>query len=670
MRVADTPRTGRHEAWPLVVLLGGLPLWWMLGVVSLLPLALALPMAWQLLGRRRLALPRGWAWWLLFLTWVVLGVGVLGADAPAAVPGGAEGRLLVFGDRLAWYAACTIVLLWLVNLSREALADRLVLGLGAWVFVVCVLGGLLGLVAPGLEFRSAVEWVLPHGLRSNSFVASLVHPEAAELQSVLGRAAPRPKAPFAFTNTWGSVLSISLVFLAAYLATGTRSTRQRIAGGIVLLLAIPPVLYSLNRGLWLAIAAGTAGLLVLVVLRGRAALLGAVAGGLAVLAVVAALGPLQPLTGIVGERLDHQHSNERRSQLLTTTVRSVSTGSPVVGFGSTRDVQGSFASIAGSARPGCPACGVPPLGTQGQLWLVLFSQGWPGLLFFLVFVLLALARTWRCRTTAETVCTFAVGCFLLQLAVYDSLGLPLFLVMVAIGLAERERVLAGATDPALDRDDLVRRARTTVPAIAVLALAGAGAAYAIASLRDPGYLRSVSIAPTPAPVSLAGDGLDGRPITVDTESALLRAPARLTRSATVTAVPGTEVLTLSVAAPTPARATRESEAITAAYLTSRATYLADRRDRLLATLHDELDRITDAGSADPQDRQRLAAAIVRIAATDTSPGMVVRRAEPVPADGHRAEAVTSGAALGLLAGVGLIAVAPARGRRSRKGERR
>ena len=100
-----------------------------------------------------------------------------------------------------------------------------------------------------------------------------------------------------------------------------------------------------------------------------------------------------PLGNLAEQRADNQHSNNRRGMLLTETVGSVSQGSPLVGFGSTRDVQGSFSSIAGGATPDCPACGVPPLGTQGHLWLVLFSQGWLGLAFFLLFVVLALIRS-------------------------------------------------------------------------------------------------------------------------------------------------------------------------------------------------------------------------------------------------------------------------------------
>ena len=66
-------------------------------------------MAWQLMRLRTVHLPRGFGWWLLFLVWVALGFGVLGAHAPGSVDNGGAGRYLVFGYRLWWYAACTVV---------------------------------------------------------------------------------------------------------------------------------------------------------------------------------------------------------------------------------------------------------------------------------------------------------------------------------------------------------------------------------------------------------------------------------------------------------------------------------------------------------------------------------------------------------------------------------
>ena len=56
-----------RNAWPLAALVIGLPLWWVLGLVELAPIALAVPMAVQLLRRRTIHLPGGFGWWLLFL---------------------------------------------------------------------------------------------------------------------------------------------------------------------------------------------------------------------------------------------------------------------------------------------------------------------------------------------------------------------------------------------------------------------------------------------------------------------------------------------------------------------------------------------------------------------------------------------------------------------------
>src|SRR4051812_40528111 len=101
----------------------------------------------QLSARRQWRLPPGTGWWLLFVLWVALGVTMLWVDAPGGVPGGGASRLLVFAYRLAWYAACGIVLLWVTNLDRSV-TDRRLHALLGYLFVVCVAGGLLGLAAP------------------------------------------------------------------------------------------------------------------------------------------------------------------------------------------------------------------------------------------------------------------------------------------------------------------------------------------------------------------------------------------------------------------------------------------------------------------------------------------------------------------------------------------
>ncbi len=677
----DGPAPARRQGawplhWPLTALFAGFPLWWVLGLDSLLPLLLAVPMGVQLWRRRTLRLPAGFGFWVLFLVWVLLGVVLLWADAPGAVPGGDSTRLLLFAYRVAWYAACTIVLLWVTNLRRSDLPDEHVRRLVAWMFVVATAGGLLGLLAPSFSFSSAIELLLPYNIRTNQFVASLVHPEAADVQMVLGYPETRPKAPFPYTNTWGSMLSLSLVFLLALDLRRRRFTRALLL--LVALVALVPVVYSLNRGLWASLALGLLGVVVLRVLRGHRA----TALGLVVAMVFGAVALLaSPLGDLYQGRIENGHSNDRRGQLLSVTTEAVTTGSPVLGFGSTRDVQGSFASITGAATPDCPACGVPPMGTQGQLWLVLFSQGWLGLAFFLGFVALALSRTWRCRTTNETVCLFVLGFFVLQLPIYDTLGLPLYVTMIAIGLVAREQAVGGrprgvgrwARVRALGVPNLLVLVLT--PA-AVGGLIGAGVSEATA---EPTFRSRVSILITPSPVYLDTgvevEDADGeleedppREITVDTEAALLESeralgraavvagipPAELRESVSVTAEPNSQILVLTINSSAADRADRAARAIADSYLQEREAFLIQRRDRLVEQLRDELTSLDPAVRSLARDRERVIAQINYLETSTATIGRVARLEEAEVVRRQVEVPIASGAALGLLLGVAAV----------------
>jgi hypothetical protein len=651
----------------LAALVIGFPLWWVLGLSDLAPIALAVPMAAQLLRHRTIHLPGGFGWWLLFLGWVLLGVVLLWVDAPGAVPGGGGGRLLVFGFRLTWYVACTIVLLWVANLDRIAVPDRTVHVLVAGLFVVATAGGLLGVLAPELEFRSAIEYVLPGSIRSNGFVAAIVHPETADVQEVLGSPSARPKAPFAYTNTWGSCMALTLVFLVAAV---WRSRRLRLAALVVLGVAAVPIAYSLNRGLWMAIALAAAGALLLLVLR-RTPSQAAIA--LLLAAAAAMLIWVSPLGDLAQQRVDNQHSNDRRGALLTATVSSVSQGSPLVGFGSTRDVQGSFESIAGGATPDCPACGVPPLGTQGHLWLVMFSQGWLGLAFFLLFVMLALIRSVRCRTTNETVCTFVVGIFLIQLPIYDTLGLPLMIVMIAVGLVARERIGTTRTATA---STLTRDLRRGAPTVAALAVVGAVAGTAVvAGTAGSAYAAQVSVAVTPAPVYLDTGESEGPTIrrrtddiTLDTEVALLLSQNALAQVGAdtgidqgdlrpmvgVSAVSNTHVLEIDVVTSTAADADKVANSLARSYLRVRRQYLDQRREHLLVRLSDELRALPGFDASARVARRDLSNSITRLRFSRPEIGGVVRREPARSKPPDFVVGTAGGFGIGLLVGLVVI----------------
>lgn len=648
-----------------VAALVGLPLWWLLGVAAFVPLALAGCLGWDLLTRRRIAVPPHLGWWLLFLLWVALGAGTLWATAPGTADDASSGRLVVFCYRLAWYVACTIVLVWVSNASPRTLPDRMVHRVLAVVFLVAVAGGMLGLLAPELTVSTLTERLLPQGLRANGFVATLVSAETSDVQTVLGHPEPRPKAPFPFTNTWGSVISLTLVF---FLAAARSSPRLRWAVVPLLGLAAVPVVASLNRGLWLALAAAALGLLVLLALRRNvAALVGLVAA--VMLAGVALTST--PLGSIVNARLDNPHSNERRSQLAGSTVASMTEGSPVVGYGGTRNVEGTFTSIAGGSTRECPACGVPPLGTQGQLWLVLFSQGWGGALFFLGFYVLSLRRAWRCRTVNQTVATFVLAIFLLQLTVYDTLGMPMLVVMVAIGLVAREGTALRVARPPRRRD---------VVAIATVGAMGVAVATATATGRAD-ELRSSTVTVELRPAGTQLDVSDVEPTgaadrrdtgateaaTIDTEAAMLRSEQVLTRTGDrtglprdvlydavrISAPPNTTVLSVTVTLPAAADSPQAARILVEEYLASRRVLLASQR----TALREQLDLLLEA--TDPRDlgwaaaRERIQSMLDALEAGPVAVGRVLRVGDPVDATELPWVPATSGLALGLLVGIAL-----------------
>ncbi|MEQ7123821.1 hypothetical protein ABN034_04800 [Actinopolymorpha sp. B11F2] len=420
--------------WPLTALFLGFPLWWMLGLATFAFILFAVPMAIELLTRRGLRAPRGFGMWLVFLGWLLASAAMLWVDAPGAEPGGGgAGRIIVFGYRAAMYFSATIALLYVLNMPERDLPTRRVVRLLGFMFVVTTCGGLLGVVAPGFAFSSPMELVLPEGIASNEFVTSMIHPAAADMQSILGYDEARPIAPFSFANSWGANFSLYLpFFVLAWLGRG--AGWRRWVAPFVLLAALVPAVYSLNRGLWLALGVGGCYLAVRLAAMGKfwaLNLIGAVVviGGLAF--------ALSPLGTMVQQRIDAPHSNDRRADLAIASVRAVVEGSPLLGFGSTREVQGSFFSIAGGATPECPACKPPPLGTQGQLWLVVFSQGIVGLALFLAFFCRQFLAHWRKRTPLAIAGCCVLAFFGIELFVYDTFDAPMVTVMITLGLLAR-----------------------------------------------------------------------------------------------------------------------------------------------------------------------------------------------------------------------------------------
>lgn len=418
--------------WPLAVLYLGFPLWWALGLAQLIFFAMAAAMAVILHRQGPLRVPRGFTPWVLFLVWMLVGAFLVRANAPGTVPGGGLGRLAGFTVWAGWYVAATIAMLYVANTARQVSTQRIVRLLG-WMFVVTAGFGVLAVLVPTLEFRSPMELVLPHRLVSTNFVRTLVHPSLSSSSDFLGYVQPRPTAPFPYSNAWGNNLALYLpFFILAWF--GRDAGWRRKVGPLVLVVAVFPITFSLNRGLWISLALAAVYAAVRLAVNGRGRALQALVAAVLVGGIVFASSPLYDTLVL---RVETPHSNDRRAGTAETVVSVTAEGSPLVGYGTTRTMQGSFSSLAGGETEQCHQCAAPPLGTQGFMWRLVLTTGFGGTLLCLSFFILQFLRRARGPAPPDvTTCTVllvAVLCFF----VYDSLGSAMFTALIAIGLMAR-----------------------------------------------------------------------------------------------------------------------------------------------------------------------------------------------------------------------------------------
>ncbi len=429
-------RTRTLPAWPVAGILLLYPLWWALGLGVLIFALAAVPMGYLLVRRRSagrpVLLPPGFGWWAVFLLAVVVSIGALGDDPSGTVPGHATGRLIAVSYKLVMYLALTVLLIYAGNLNEQELSRHRLVRLLGWLFVVTVLGGLLGMVAGRFEFTSPVEYLLPHGLRHQGFVQSLVHPYAAQIMDLVGGAKPRPAAPWGYTNTWGN----NFCLLAGWLVVAawqSGSVVKKIGAVLCLLVSIAPAVVSLNRGLWIGIGLLIAYTATRFVLAGRIWILGAVALAAAVLGVVMmATG----LGAVIGARLDNGKSNGVRSFLVDRALDGVRS-SPVIGYGGTRNTIGGRNSITVGESAGCARCGNFTVGGNGQLWQLLYAHGVVGTVGYLGFFGYGLWRFRRDRSAIGVAGSAAIVTSFSAMLWYNSLVTPLAFMVLAYALLWR-----------------------------------------------------------------------------------------------------------------------------------------------------------------------------------------------------------------------------------------
>jgi hypothetical protein len=422
-------RSGLPEGWPVLLLFGAFPVWWALGLSSIICILFAVPMLAWLLARGRVRVPKGFGLWLAFLFWMLLSATQLDETR----------RWYAFSYRGALYLSMTVMFLYVYNLPRSAMPTRrIVLALALfWATVICF--GFAALAAPDFKLTTPVLLLLPEQLASSAYAQDVFSPKLAQVQTFIGYALTRPAAPFTYTNEWGG--SVGLLTPMALAALGlVRSYLTRNLIRLLVVASLVPIVISANRGLWVGLGVGLVYAALRVALRGNARALLAIVG---FLALVAALVVLTPLERYVDDRLTHQHSNERRESLSGQAVRGAFER-PLLGYGGPRE---------STETPNAP-----DIGTHGQVYLVIFSHGVPGLAFFLGWWLWVLWVSHRGATGPPLWCHVMLLIGVLEFLYYDMMPTQLHLMMVVAAVAWRERE-AQASNPdrrSGTRPDLLR----------------------------------------------------------------------------------------------------------------------------------------------------------------------------------------------------------------------
>jgi len=396
------------QLWPLVALSIGLPPLFLLGLASFAWALPALVFGAALVLRRDLQLPRGAGILLALVVWIGLsGLQLRGVAGIA-----------LFGYRWLLFLSLATAFIWVCNVSRAEVPDAAVIRVVGWTWPVLIVFGALALVLPDVSSPSVLLRILPGALADHPLTVDLASIRFAEVQLFLGYPVARPAAPFAYANTWGSAVALTLPFFLLDRVVGQTGRRRR-TGIILLALGVVPMVMSLNRGLWLSCGVAVAYVAFRRVLTGdlRTSLrLLAVAG------VVVAAILLSPLGALIGDRIEGaDDSNESRGSIAAEAVAR-GTESPLLGFGAPASNEDDPVAV----------------GTHGLLWYLIFSHGFVAAGLFIAWLAGALRNGFGVASDRGIWLTTVLLMAAMQLLIYNMLP-HVVLLGVAAGLLWRDR---------------------------------------------------------------------------------------------------------------------------------------------------------------------------------------------------------------------------------------
>lgn len=406
-------------------------------------IALAIPMtsrmlAWRAHGSRPLRLPPGFGIWLLFLLWTLASLVMIKLTAPGTVQSPVSHRVIAYADRTTTYVGITVLLIYVGNLTESELSRRKLASLLGLLAIYTTGFGIAGMILPTVQFGSPMLLLLPHSLQNNSFLQAQLHPALTQIQDVFGTTTDqgRPKAPFDYTNTWGECLTITMPWLLLVCMTAGARRWQRLIGSTALFFGLIALVYSLNRGAWIATGFTVGYLAIRLAARGRVAVLG---GLVALMALLIIVGVASPLGKVVALRLQNGPSNTIRSSLFSLAQED-GLASPILGYGDTRQQIGSPLSIAIGPTQLCPTCGQAAVGSTGQYSLVLICTGFVGVVLYFGFFAYGAWRYWRDPTGYGMVGVLVILLSFIYMLTYDAVAAPLGLTMLAYAMLWRNDV--------------------------------------------------------------------------------------------------------------------------------------------------------------------------------------------------------------------------------------
>jgi hypothetical protein len=414
------------RGWQAYAIFGLLPVWWLMGLSAVMWVMIAVPLLASMVLRGGVRAPRRFGIWLLLLLWI-------GASAFELESGS---RMIAWAWRGSFYVAGTILFLYLLNTPEKRLPTRSIVNALAFFWVVVVVGGWLGVLFPAVELASPMQYVLPGSFLHNQYVYEHVHLQFAEVQHFLGFPVGRPETFFAYTNAWGSAFAMLTPFAICAMLQA-RSRGWKLALRIAMAAAIVPVVFSLNRGLWLSLGAGLVYAVIRFGLRGE---FRAASKVVAVFAVIGAVLVVSPLGNLATGRFQHKTGDTGRLQRDQEATQRLMQ-SPFTGYGAPLP----------STDPTQSA-----VGTESMIFLLVFSHGIPGLALWMVWFFYTLFRSARWRSPWAFWAHVTILIALIQAPYYDlTERLPFMLVAAAI--VYRDMMRAPAPEPVPERRPVASR---------------------------------------------------------------------------------------------------------------------------------------------------------------------------------------------------------------------